>query len=92
MQKSVSQVKFEYSQSLKKLELISEEIHQKRKKQQLTEEEVPSGPREPGVGAELNSPCEENPEKIRPNIHLDLDYDLNIDFEHRSLGKLRYSY
>lgn len=57
----MSQVKFSYSQSLKTLELISEEIHRKRKKQH--EEEIPNGPREPGVGAELNSPVDENPSR-----------------------------
>lgn len=89
LQKSVSQVKFSYSQSLKALELISEEIHQKRKhpKQQAlpSEEEFPPGPREPGVGAELNSPSEETCSKKPPlpDITYELDRcDIN------SLGSL----
>lgn len=60
LERQVSQVKFEYSQSLKRLELISEEIHQRRKRSQA--EECPAGPREPGVGAELSP--------------LDLEYDI----------------
>ncbi|GLV35910.1 parcas [Carabus blaptoides fortunei] len=75
LQRSVSQVKFAYAQSLKKLESISEEIHQKRRKL-ASEDEVPQGPREPGVGAELNPPIDEQkPLKTAdlPDIKFELD-------------------
>lgn len=82
-------MKFSYSQSLKALELISEEIHQKRKHpKQLpapSEDEFPAGPREPGVGAELNSPPEKicSKKQLLPDITYELDCcDIN------SLGSL----
>ncbi|XP_068082496.1 SH3 domain-binding protein 5 homolog [Anabrus simplex] len=59
LQNSVSKVKRAYANSLKELERISEEIHCKRgviKETVPTADdcELPVGPREPGVGAELN--------------------------------------
>ena len=58
LQRSVAKVKNEYAESLKELERISEEIHYKRGSgclRKLTDDLVPpQGPREPGVGAELN--------------------------------------
>lgn len=53
LQNLISEAKFRYSQSLKTLEAISEEIHMKRK--DMYDDgvgEYPVGPREPGVGAE----------------------------------------
>lgn len=46
LQQSVAQAKLKYSEALKNLEFISEEIHEKR---------AALRPREPGVGAETNS-------------------------------------
>ncbi|KAJ9585115.1 hypothetical protein L9F63_020545, partial [Diploptera punctata] len=58
LQQSVAKVKNEYAESLKELERISEEIHYKRGSsclRKVTDDLVPpQGPREPGVGAELN--------------------------------------
>lgn len=55
LQSQVSAVKGAYAASLKELERISEEIHCKRNKNKQieAEQEPPCGPREPGVGAEL---------------------------------------
>lgn len=55
LQAQVAAVKGAYAASLKELERISEEIHCKRNKnkQAESEQEPPCGPREPGVGAEL---------------------------------------
>ncbi|CAH1404261.1 unnamed protein product [Nezara viridula] len=50
LQSEISKAKFEYSQSLRRLELISEEIHHKRKDKSRSVS--PEGPREPGVGSE----------------------------------------
>lgn len=50
LQREISKAKFEYSQSLRRLELISEEIHHKRKDKSRSVS--PEGPREPGVGSE----------------------------------------
>ncbi|XP_077290430.1 SH3 domain-binding protein 5 homolog [Arctopsyche grandis] len=53
LQDLISKAKFRYSQSLKMLEAISEEIHMKRRDMyDDSVGEYPVGPREPGVGAE----------------------------------------
>ncbi|XP_050303719.1 SH3 domain-binding protein 5 homolog [Anthonomus grandis grandis] len=49
-----------YSQTLKNLEQISNEIHLRRQGKQ-TEDDLLTRPREPGVGAELNQTFEETP-------------------------------
>lgn len=58
LQQDVAKVKNQYAESLKELERISEEIHYKRSSgclHKLADNLVPPhGPREPGVGAELN--------------------------------------
>jgi hypothetical protein len=58
LQEAVAKVKNEYAGSLKELERISEEIHYKRGSGCLDKVAddllPPHGPREPGVGAELN--------------------------------------
>lgn len=58
LQHAVAKVKSQYAESLKELERISEEIHYKRGSGCLrkgTDDLMPPrGPREPGVGAELN--------------------------------------
>lgn len=52
LQAQVQNAKSTYSNSLKNLEIISEEIHKMRRDLRNA---APSGPREPGVGAELGS-------------------------------------
>lgn len=52
LQTQVQNAKSTYSNSLKNLEIISEEIHKMRRD---LRQATPSGPREPGVGAELGS-------------------------------------
>lgn len=58
LQHAVAKVKSEYAESLKELERISEEIHYKRGSghiRKVTDDlMLPHGPREPGVGAEIN--------------------------------------
>jgi hypothetical protein len=58
LQHAVAKVKGQYAESLKELERISEEIHYKRGSgclRKVTDDFMPpNGPREPGVGAELN--------------------------------------
>jgi hypothetical protein len=58
LQHAVAKVKSEYAESLRELERISEEIHYKRGSghlQKVTDDIMPPrGPREPGVGAEIN--------------------------------------
>lgn len=58
LQHAVAKVKSQYAESLRELERISEEIHYKRGSgcsRKVTDGFVPPhGPREPGVGAELN--------------------------------------
>jgi SH3-domain binding protein 5 len=57
LQLQVAQAKHNYSETLKSLESISEQIHEKR---------AALRPREPGVGAEKNS-------SPPPSLHFDLD-------------------
>lgn len=57
LQRSVAQAKLLYAETLKNLEMISEEIHEKR---------AALRPREPGVGAEKNS-------SPPPSLNFDLD-------------------
>lgn len=52
LQTQVQNAKSTYSNSLKNLEIISEEIHKMRRDLRTA---APSGPREPGVGAELGA-------------------------------------
>ncbi|KAK9501921.1 hypothetical protein O3M35_012554 [Rhynocoris fuscipes] len=54
IQDEIFKAKKEYSQALRRLELISEEIHLRRRdKSGSVSPSPPTGPREPGVGAEL---------------------------------------
>ncbi|KAI4461757.1 sh3 domain-binding protein 5 [Holotrichia oblita] len=57
LKQDICKVKCFYSQSLKNLEYISNEIHMKRNSLNLTclERDMLNSPREPGVGAELSS-------------------------------------
>uniref|UniRef100_A0A0A9YH16 SH3 domain-binding protein 5 n=1 Tax=Lygus hesperus TaxID=30085 RepID=A0A0A9YH16_LYGHE len=60
IQGELSKAKSDYAASLKRLEIISEEIHnQRRNKSGRVSPSPPVGPREPGVGAEINSFCKE---------------------------------
>ncbi|XP_069365822.1 SH3 domain-binding protein 5 homolog isoform X1 [Maniola hyperantus] len=52
LQRLIAGAKFRYSQSLKSLEEISEEIHRRRGEYPPGKDSIPVGPREPGVGAE----------------------------------------
>lgn len=63
LQSQVAAVKGAYAASLKELERISEEIHCKRSKNKQLDgdQEPPCGPREPGVGAELDPVFSEIP-------------------------------
>lgn len=61
LQTQVQRAKRAYSQSLKNLEQISEDIHKMRGD---LSKAAPSGPREPGVGAELSN----IPEATRPRL------------------------
>ncbi|KRT78956.1 hypothetical protein AMK59_7351, partial [Oryctes borbonicus] len=57
LKQDICKVKFSYSQSLKNLEHISNEIHMKRNSMNLSclDTDILNSPREPGVGAELSS-------------------------------------
>lgn len=71
LQKSVSKAKVSYACSLKELEQISEEIHLKRNKLQKKAQvdELPVGPREPGVGAERTHIVQEFGEVERQSVN-----------------------
>ncbi|XP_065218338.1 SH3 domain-binding protein 5 homolog [Planococcus citri] len=90
---AITKSKNEYASSLRRLEDISEEIHLKRKGslEQKSRSTSPCGPREPGVGAELDSTANtettenyrhllpttpEHPSGTRsPSLDLDCDLD-----------------
>lgn len=79
IKKEINKAKNLYSQTLKQLEQISNEIHMKRKT--LDPSDILSMPREPGVGAELNSDTKTH--HSLPDFNLELE---KCDF--RSLGSL----
>jgi hypothetical protein len=72
IKRDILKAKTSYSQTLKQLEQISNEIHMKRGR--ITEELL-RGPREPGVGAELVPSPEETKDKATslPDFNLELD-------------------
>ncbi|KAJ3657599.1 hypothetical protein Zmor_009387 [Zophobas morio] len=72
IKRDIVKAKTSYSQTLKQLEQISNEIHMKRGS--ITEELL-RGPREPGVGAELVPSHEEltNKHSTLPDFNLELD-------------------
>ncbi|KDR21122.1 SH3 domain-binding protein 5-like protein, partial [Zootermopsis nevadensis] len=89
LQHAVAKVKSEYAESLKELERISEEIHYKRgsgRLRKVTDDlMLPHGPREPGVGAEINV-CRSDVTNKMPIL---TDYELELDrCDLRSLGSL----
>ncbi|XP_065155940.1 SH3 domain-binding protein 5 homolog [Atheta coriaria] len=67
----IAAAKTSYAQSLKTLEQISNEIHMKRKG--FAESDYPRGPREPGVGAELEEPSSSHRQASLPDFQLELD-------------------
>ncbi|XKL61199.1 hypothetical protein PGB90_008256 [Kerria lacca] len=97
----IKKSKHEYAASLQRLEDISEEIHLKRRRnsEQKSRSTSPFGPREPGVGAELD--CTSNIEVVdtyrhlmnmspdHPNGTRSPSLDLDCDLDHcdiRSIG------
>lgn len=99
IQTAIAKAKAEYAASLRQLESISEEIHLRRKYK--SGNTSPTGPREPGVGAELTSviPIEKPRILNKPNHviqdeaqgacckgdKVSLDYDLD-HYDLRSIG------
>lgn len=80
LKKEICKVKTSYSNSLKELEQISNEIHMKRKGLTMEdiEAEMLNRPREPGVGAELSSHEEYVCNNPLPDFNTELDKcDLN---------------
>ncbi|GJQ71790.1 hypothetical protein Trydic_g11480 [Trypoxylus dichotomus] len=77
LKQDICKVKFSYSQSLKNLEHISNEIHMKRNSMNLSclDTDILNSPREPGVGAELSGG---DVIKINKNSSLP-DYKLELD-------------
>lgn len=67
-----------YSQTLKNLEKISNEIHMKRQGKHM-DEDMLARPREPGVGAELNPSFEETP--IRRPKHMSSLPDITAELD-----------
>ncbi|CAH0555006.1 unnamed protein product [Brassicogethes aeneus] len=91
IKKEITKTKNYYSDTLKSLEQISNEIHMKRqRKQSKCEAELLKGPREPGVGAELEPIFAELPTKNQfvslPDITMELD-----KCELQSLGSMSHT-
>lgn len=63
LQRLIADAKFRYSESLKALEKISEEIHRMRGEYPPDKDSIPVGPREPGVGAERDAIHDEDAAK-----------------------------
>lgn len=89
LQEQINKTKYSYSEALKKLEQISNEIHMKRKSLGIaeSENELLTRPREPGVGAEL---CENSSYQIDFATKLpSLDFNLELDkCEVHSMGSI----
>ncbi|RZF32859.1 hypothetical protein LSTR_LSTR009974 [Laodelphax striatellus] len=101
LEAAVQRAKAEYAASLQRLEQISEEIHRRRKDKSGTA--TPRGPREPGVGAELEPVNLEMPRALPPVMdsykydscrqaacvkdNLSLDFDLD-SCDVRSVGSV----
>ncbi|KAI5711013.1 hypothetical protein M8J76_008273 [Diaphorina citri] len=80
LREAVKAAKAQYAASLRRLEDISEEIHMRRRRESNCES--PTGPREPGVGAELTSltVLESHPRSshVQEDAQsLDVDFDLD---------------
>ncbi|EDW00837.1 SH3 domain-binding protein 5 homolog [Drosophila grimshawi] len=73
LQQQVASAKATYSTALRNLERISEDIHRQRGDYPaLSNSPPPPGPREPGVGAELNTPTSSALPSL-PDFHLELE-------------------
>lgn len=77
LKQDISKAKTSYSQSLKQLEQISNEIHMKRKGYSA-ENDLLNRPREPGVGAELSPKMEETASNHSKHSSLP-DFNLELD-------------
>lgn len=92
LQDQINKTKFSYSEALKKLEQISNEIHMKRKSLGIieSENELLARPREPGVGAELCENSSSSSSQIDFTTKLQsLDFNLELDkCEVRSMGSI----
>lgn len=76
LKQDISKAKSSYSQSLKQLEQISNEIHMRRKG--YVENDMLTRPREPGVGAELSPKTEETSPSHSKHSSLP-DFNLELD-------------
>ncbi|XP_044753674.1 SH3 domain-binding protein 5 homolog [Coccinella septempunctata] len=77
IKKDIAKVKNSYSQTLKELEQISNEIHIKRNNLK-SEHDILKRPREPGVGAELTE--EEDDKSVVSTVSkCSLDFNLELD-------------
>nr|CAI5840166.1 unnamed protein product [Callosobruchus analis] len=80
LKRDIIAAKQHYAQTLKNLEQISNEIHEKRREVLLR------GPREPGVGAELNVAFQEGPHKEKDEDHQVLP-DIASELEKCYIGR-----
>lgn len=72
LQHQVQAAKNTYATALRNLERISDDIHRQRGDYPQLLSTPPPGPREPGVGAELNSPTSTTMPSL-PDYHMELD-------------------
>ncbi|XP_065366961.1 SH3 domain-binding protein 5 homolog [Calliphora vicina] len=72
LQVQVQTAKSTYATALRNLERISDDIHRQRGDYPQLLNTPPPGPREPGVGAELNSPTSTTMPSL-PDYHMELD-------------------
>ena len=72
LQQQVQTAKNTYATALRNLERISDDIHRQRGDYPQLLSTPPPGPREPGVGAELNSPTSTTMPSL-PDYHMELD-------------------
>ncbi|XP_023305314.2 SH3 domain-binding protein 5 homolog [Lucilia cuprina] len=72
LQLQVQTAKNTYATALRNLERISDDIHRQRGDYPQLLNTPPPGPREPGVGAELNSPTSTTMPSL-PDYHMELD-------------------
>lgn len=72
LQHQVQSAKSTYASALRNLERISDDIHRQRGDYHQLLNTPPPGPREPGVGAELNSPTSTTMPSL-PDFHMELE-------------------
>ncbi|KAJ8912914.1 hypothetical protein NQ315_017244 [Exocentrus adspersus] len=80
IKKDINKAKNFYAETLKNLEQISNEIHMKRQGLKCGENDLLKRPREPGVGAELESTFTEEPTSGPSKQYLSLP-DINVELE-----------